>query len=300
MLTLYINIYLNLHKAYDETVFLHKMSINNNNSSDLLKNQGLGVSTTVTSSKSNSVNPKTLSEMSNVTSNQSEVTADNLQSTSKKTNSFSKVVSYSMFPKKNQAILIDTVDGIELKAYIKAISTKTLPTNIVAASKISQNRFCCYLNSEKLVDELTREGNNEIEINGHKLYVRPYVSKAKRVIFSNVHPCIPHDEIIAVLTAKGISPESNMSFIRLGFEEEGFTQILSFRRQPFIDPSDVNKLPSVITVNYDDTLHNVYISTDKIVFYLQQRRTYSPLFPYCQYTANHAKLSDNRKRVNER
>ena len=60
------------------------MSINNNNSSDLKKNQGLGVSTTVTSSKSNSVNPKTLSEMSNVTSNQSEVTADNLQSTSKK------------------------------------------------------------------------------------------------------------------------------------------------------------------------------------------------------------------------
>ena len=90
------------------------------------------------------------------------------------------------------------------------------------------------------------------------------MSKAKRVIFSNVHPCILHDEIIAVITAKGISPKSNMSFIRLGFEEEGFTQILSFRRQLFIDPSDVNKLPSVITVNYDDTLHNVYISTDKI------------------------------------
>ena len=201
----------------------------------------------------------------------------------KKTNSFSKVVSYSMFPKKNQAILIDTVDGIELKAYIKAIATKTLPTNIVAASKISQNRFYCYLNSEKLVDELTREGNNEIEINGYKLYVRPYVSKAKRIIFSNAHPCIPHDEIISVLTAKGISPKSNMSFIRLGFEEEGFTQILSFRIQLFIDPSDVKKLPSVITVNYDDTLHNFYIFTDRKKCFICNKEGH--IAPYCP-TAN--------------
>ena len=76
-----------------------------------------------------------------------------------------------------------------------------------------------FLNSEKIVDELTQEGNNLIEFNGHKLKMRSYVSKARRVIFSNVHPCITHDEIITELTARGITPKSNMSFIRLSFDE---------------------------------------------------------------------------------
>ncbi|KAK2574839.1 hypothetical protein KPH14_012933, partial [Odynerus spinipes] len=105
--------------------------------------------------------------------------------------SFSKVVSNSLFPKKNQAIIIDTIEGIEVKVYLKAIAAKTSPTNIVSASKIAQNRFCCYLNSTQLVEELTNEGNNEILIAGNKVKMRPYITKSKRVIFSNVHPCIP-------------------------------------------------------------------------------------------------------------
>ena len=182
--------------------------------------------------------------------------------------SFSKVVSYSMFPKKSQAIVIDTVEGVQIKTYLKAIATKTEPTNIVAASKISQNRFCCYLNDVALVDKLTKEGNNVIEINGHPMKIRPYLVKSKRVIFSNVHPCIPHDVIIDELKCKGINPKSSMSFIRLGIDEVGFTQILSFRRQLFIDPEDINKLPKEITINYDEAIHHIYVSTDKITCFI--------------------------------
>lgn len=177
---------------------------------------------------------------------------------------YSKVVNYGLFPKKNQAIIIDTIDGIEVKTYLKAIATKTCSTNIVAASKISQNRFCCYLNTEQLVEDITREGNNIIEIEGHKLKIRPYVTKTKRVILSNVHPYIPHDEIILKLKEKGVTPKSRMSFIRLGFDDPGFTQILSFRRQIFINPEDIDKIPKEFTLNYEDTIHHIYATTDKI------------------------------------
>ena len=161
-----------------------------------------------------------------------------------------------MFPKKNLAIIIDTVEGLEIKAYLRAVATKTSPTNIIAASKISQNRFCCYFNDEKIVDQLTKEGNNIVEIDNHKLKMRPYVMKSKRVIFSNVHPSIPHDEIITVIKAQGITPKSNMSLIKLGFAKTGFTHILSFRRQIYIDP------------NYDDGIHYIYIFTDKITCFI--------------------------------
>lgn len=181
---------------------------------------------------------------------------------------FSKVVTNSMFPKKSQAILIDTVEGVEIKTYLKAIAAKTAPTNIVAPSKISQNRFCCYLNDTNLVDQLTKEGNNDIVINGQTAKIRTYVQKSKRVIFSNVHPCIPHDVITDELKLEGITPKSSMSFIRLGIDDIGFTQILSFRRQLFVSPEDVNKLPKEITVNHEDTIHHVYISTDRITCFV--------------------------------
>ena len=178
--------------------------------------------------------------------------------------SYTSVVTNSFFPKKEQAIVIDAIDGIEIKDYIIAIATKTTPSNIIACSKISQNRICCYLSSVDLVESLTKESNNSIQIKEHTLKIRTYINKARRMILSNVHICIPNGVLMDKIKEYGVNPKSNLSIIRMGFSEPGFTHILSFRRQVFIDPQDINKLPNEFVINYDNTLHHIYISTDKI------------------------------------
>ena len=77
--------------------------------------------------------------------------------------------------------------------------------------------------------------------------------KTKRIILSNVCPIIPHNVILDTFKQMGIRTDSPISFIRVGFTETGFTHILSFCRQGYIHPDDVNKLPESLQVNYDDT-----------------------------------------------
>lgn len=78
----------------------------------------------------------------------------------------------TQYPKKNQAIVFDSIDGVRDDEYIYAIAMKTRPENIVAASKITQNRFCCYFNSASIVDQLTQEGNNELLIDAAKVTIK--------------------------------------------------------------------------------------------------------------------------------
>lgn len=256
-------------------------------------------------SSNNRTNQSTTMSQSNQSPSQTTENAKN-----NKAISFSKVVSYSLFPKKTQAIVIDTVNDTDVKTYLKPMASKTVSTNIIAASKIAQNRFCCYFNDEKIVDELTKEGNSDIIINGEKLEIRPYVTKAKRVIFSNVHSCIPHDEIIAKLKDYNITPKSNMSFIRLGFDEPGFTQVLSFRRQLFIEPDDVNKLPSDFTINFDDTVYHIYVSADKITCFTCHKEGHTAKYcptlkdkymenSYTQHIVNTQTLQSEQKQEEE-
>ncbi|KAK2574834.1 hypothetical protein KPH14_012937, partial [Odynerus spinipes] len=54
----------------------------------------------------------------------------------------------------------------------------------------------------------------------------------------------------------------------LGIDEPGFTHITSFRRQVFIDPDDIEKLPKEFTINYEETLYHIYVSTDKITCFV--------------------------------
>ena len=110
-----------------------------------------------------------------------------------------------------------------------------------------------------LAESLTKEGNNSFQMKDRTLKMRLNVSKSRRIVFSNVHLCIPNDIIVDKIKEYGVIPKSNLNIIRLGCSEPGGTHILSFRRQLFIDPQDLNKLPNEFVINYDDTLHHIYI-----------------------------------------
>ncbi|KAF0773522.1 Reverse transcriptase domain-containing protein, partial [Aphis craccivora] len=94
---------------------------------------------------------------------------------------------YFTFPKKDQAIIFNTIDGIPQIEYIRVLSTLTNPSNIKFASRISNNRFCVYFANKSIVENIINQ-NHTINVNNHIISIRKLINPTKRIIISNVSP----------------------------------------------------------------------------------------------------------------
>lgn len=180
---------------------------------------------------------------------------------------YSQATERSMFPKKDQAIITDSVEGLQIKDYVLAIGGLVGPENIRFASRISQGRVCLYLSNRELADNVTAK-DTTINIGTHSLTLRPLISKSKRIIISNVCPIIPHSVLLNKLLEYEIKPISQISFLKAGINEPNYSHIMSFRRQMYIHSDDVSKVPESIQINFDDTTYWVYLSSDKLSCFL--------------------------------
>jgi len=87
-------------------------------------------------------------------------------------------------------------------------------------------------------------------------------------MLSNIYPNIPHEAIEHEFNKLNIVLRSNISFLRAGIQDANFSHILSFRPQLFISHEDVEKLPSSILINYDDTNYRIFILDDSLTCFL--------------------------------
>ncbi|KAI4473072.1 hypothetical protein M0802_016337 [Mischocyttarus mexicanus] len=181
--------------------------------------------------------------------------------------SYAKVTGNISFPKKDQAVIIDVIDDSQLKVYVQAISKLIDPAHIRFISRIANNRICIYVATKEIADELI-DKHKAILVNGKSLPIRPLISRNKRIIFSNVCPIIPHNVLEEKLKEWKIKPMSAMTFLRAGLTDQGFSHILSFRRQIFITPEDIEKLPESFQITYEDTTYWIYVSSDNISCFL--------------------------------
>ncbi|XP_053988267.1 uncharacterized protein LOC128881344 isoform X1 [Hylaeus volcanicus] len=122
---------------------------------------------------------------------------------------------------------------------------------------------CVFLASKEIADNLT-DKHKHIRVNDSTLSLRPLISKAQRIILSNVYPTIPHATIEEIFDKLGVRRESAVSFIKAGMIEEGFTHILSFRRQLYVHPDDTYKIPNNIKIEHEQTTYWIYPSTDTL------------------------------------
>lgn len=175
--------------------------------------------------------------------------------------SYAGATSSDSFPSKEQAIVIEAQEGLSIKDYVSKVASIVDASNIRFVSRISNNRICIFLSSQAVADKFT-DKNKTIVIKNRELNVRPLISKLKRVIISNVCPIIPHDIIEKEFIKRKITPSSKISFIKAGISEPGFSHIMSFRRQVYIEPEDLNKLPDSTVVYFDNTSYRIYFSTD--------------------------------------
>ncbi|KAK2578088.1 hypothetical protein KPH14_001321 [Odynerus spinipes] len=179
------------------------------------------------------------------------------------TNSYASATKNSIFPSKHQAIIIDAVDGSTMKDYVQTIANITGTNAIRFASRIFNGRICIYLDSINTAKNMVTN-HSKLIINNTYTTVRPLLNPAQRIILSNVSPTIPHDHIENFFKENNIRLTSKMAFIRAGIQDAGFTHVMSFRRQIFINPEDTSKLPDSFLITHDETQYRIFVSSDKV------------------------------------
>lgn len=135
--------------------------------------------------------------------------------------SFAETTASNTHSKTNQAIGLTTVDGIKQIEYLTAISKFTAPSIIISASRISNNRFCIFLNNQSNADNLVKNAP-KLYINDKEISVRKLLNPSKRIVLSNVYPIIPNESIINSLQGIGIRTTSNIFSIKSVFFSDVF------------------------------------------------------------------------------
>jgi hypothetical protein len=191
---------------------------------------------------------------------------------------------------KNQAIVLSAIEGIKIIDYLTAISQYTAPTNIIVVSRISNKRFCVFLNNQNTVDELIKN-HNKIFINNNEITIRKLISPSKKITLSNVYPIIPDQSIINALHNLGIRTTSTIFSLKSAASSDIFAHVSSFRRQIHINPEDMDKIPDSILIKQEDTTFRIFITNDTQTCFICKQSDH--ISTTCKYN------TENNKEINK-
>lgn len=166
-------------------------------------------------------------------------------------------------PVKEQAIVLDYVNGISVQEYVIAIGQIIGPKNIGFVSPISNDLVHIFLNSKETVNKLIN-GNTVINIGKHVLTIRPLIPRSIRIILSDVCPIIPPFIIEKELAKLSVKPISQITFIKQNINDPNYAHIYGSDREMYIRLEDVSKLPEILQIKYDSTNYLIRLLTDKI------------------------------------
>lgn len=164
---------------------------------------------------------------------------------------FSSMVQEERVPIREQAIILDSMEGLTVQEYTVALAKIINPKDIHYVSRISHGRICFYLSSKELADQLV-DNNTNVTVGSSALEIRPLISKARRIITSNVQPCIPSSIIENELKKLDITPVSQITSVRAGIYLPELGCILSFRKQMYMKSEDIPKIPHRMQISHQN------------------------------------------------
>ena len=94
------------------------------------------------------------------------------------------------------------------------------------------------------------------------------VSRLKKVIFSNVQTDIPNTALQTVLDELQVKRGSIITTLKATIHNEGYNHVASFRRQTFVNPEDINKIPDLFILKYNGLDHFIFTSSDVLKCFL--------------------------------
>ena len=180
---------------------------------------------------------------------------------SSQTMNYARAAESAVFPKREQGIILHSVQGVPIKEYVNQLSKIVPPENIKFISRVSGNRICAYLSSKELVDNLISQ-NQHVKIGNEEIQINPLSLRSKRIILSNVCPEIPHEDIENKLKSHNLRLESKVSFIRAS--DTGHSYIMSFRRQVYLHPEDTKLLPGSFVITHDNLSVRIFVSDSSL------------------------------------
>lgn len=207
------------------------------------------------------------SKSDNQTENFHYTSQNNININATNPKSFAETTANKYIPKMNQAIVLTAIEGIKQIDYLTAISQYTAPSNIIAASRISNNRFCIFLNNRNTADELVKN-HNKIYINENEITVRKLINPSKKITLSNVYPIIPDQSIINAFHDLGIRTTSTIFSLKSTASSDIFAHVKSFRRQLYINPEDIDKIPDSLLIKQEDTSFRIFITDDSLTCFI--------------------------------
>jgi hypothetical protein len=189
-----------------------------------------------------------------------------------KTQTYSDIISSSRttktYPKKNQAILYNALPNTKIADYIFTTGNIVGAESIIAASRISNNRICIYLDSKEKVDGFISSSGG-ITINQIFIPACKLVAPTKKIIFSNVQPCIPDSLLLDQIQALNLKPASTIQDLHLKLENGGkYTHVRSFRRCVYVYSEIELQLPDSFLISFEDENYRIYLSNDQLRCYL--------------------------------
>ena len=186
---------------------------------------------------------------------------------------YANATAKQILPIKEQAIILDSIEGISIDNYIDGLEKVIDLNQIRYISKISGRRVCIYLSNVDLVEKLT---NKFVTVKEIKLKIRPLMEKNKRVVISNVSPHIPNEILQDYFRKMDIQLVSQISQIRASLSKPGRSHILSFRRQVYVKEADEHRIPESIQIFHDETPSWIYFSTDSTCCYICKQKVTWP------------------------
>lgn len=224
---------------------------------------------------------KPINNFNNQLKNTHNYSHNNINTNSTNSKSFAETTASINYPKMNQAIVLTAIEGLKQIDYLSAISKYTAPINIISASRISNNRFCIFLNTQNNADDLIKK-HSSIFIGENEIFLRKLVNPSKKIILSNVYPIITNETIINAFQEIGIRITSAIHSLKSIHSSDLFSHVTSFRRQLYINPEDLHKLPDSIVLKHEDTNFRIYITDDSLACFICKQNGHTP--STCKYS----------------
>lgn len=188
---------------------------------------------------------------------------NNFKKMNNQNKSFAKAtkINSNSYPNRNQAIVLNTNPDFEINEYIYAIGSIVNPKNITHVFKTYNGRLCIYLTSKDLVEQLVLN-HKYVKIQDTQTEIRRYINPAQRIIISHVCPSIPDDSIEEALKYYNVKLASPITMLRMGIKNDDYSHIFSDRRQVFVLPEEVTKIPNSVIINHEETNFRIFFAPD--------------------------------------
>lgn len=177
---------------------------------------------------------------------------------------YKNAVQTEILPSKEQAIVLDAIEGVPIHEYAIALESIIGPVNIRHLSRIVNNQICIYVATKEVAEKLVSE-HKYVEIQSKQITIRPLISQNKRLILSNIPPIISNEIIRVMLKESKINSISSITVLRVGLNVSGYQHIISFRRQVYIKPEEIINILSLWKIVYDNTAYHIYPSLDAML-----------------------------------